>query len=480
MDGFFPLVLALAFVVFAVLIAFLKRYKKCPPDSVMVIFGNVGANKNGKLSAKCIHGGAAFVFPVIQDYSFLSLTPVSIEIDLKGALSQQNIRIDVPATFTVGVSTEEGIMENAAERLLGMTIPMIKSVAEDIIFGQTRVVIATMDIEEIISNREKFVVNIKNSVEVELEKIGLRLINVNIKDIIDESGYIKALGQEAAARAINDAKKAVAEKTRDGEVGKAEAEKEQRVRVASANAEAVSGENNAKITIADSNATRRQREAEADKVGLSAEKIQQAKAMEEAYKAERLAEMERAERERATQQANIIVPAEISKQRIEIEAEAVAERLQREARGEASAIFAKLEAQAKGQREMLVRQAEGLKEIVSASEGKANLAALLMITDKLPELVRTQVEAIKGINIDKVTVWDSGSNAQDGTTSTSRFLSGMLKSLPPLNDIFSMAGLKLPEVIDLENSKKPEPEIKPENIQVKQESTQASGKKKSE
>ena len=450
-TGWLFLILALAFVVFATIITLLGRYKRCPPDRILVIYGKVGPGVSGRRSSRCIHGGAAFVMPVIQDYQFLDLTPITMDIDLQGALSQQNIRIDVPSTFTVGVATEPGIMENAAERLLGLSQEEIKSIAEDIVFGQTRVVIATMDIEEINANRDKFVENIMNGVEVELKKIGLRLINVNVKDITDDSGYIESLGKEAASRAINEAKKAVAEQTRDGEIGKAEAEREQRIQVAAANATAVEGENTARITVANSNSNRRQREAEAERLGIAAEKVQAAKALEESYQAEQSAETQRAERERATKQADIIVTAEIDKQRVQIEADAVAERTRREAQGAADALFVKLDAQARGNRELLVKQAEGLTSIVQAAGGNPSQAAMLMITDKLPELVATQVEAVKNLNIDKVTVWDSGASG-DGTPTTARFLSGMLQSLPPLQNMFEMAGMTLPDVLSVKPS----------------------------
>ncbi|NLM50491.1 MAG: flotillin family protein, partial [Clostridiaceae bacterium] len=130
-------------------LVFLSRYKKCPSDKILVIYGKVGQGKDGtQRSAKCIHGGAAFIWPVIQDYAFLDLTPISLSVDLTNALSHQNIRIDVPSRFTVGISTEEGIMQNAAERLLGLKQSEIQDLARDIIFGQLRLVIATMDIEE--------------------------------------------------------------------------------------------------------------------------------------------------------------------------------------------------------------------------------------------------------------------------------------------------------------------------------------------
>ena len=427
----------------ALVIAILSRYRKCPSDKVLVIYGKVGSEKNGQArSAKCIHGGAAFIFPVLQSFQYLDLTPISINVDLKNALSKQNIRIDVPSRFTVGISTEPGIMQNAAERLLGLRMNEIQELAKDIIFGQLRLVVATMDIEEINTDRDKFLLAVSNNVEIELKKIGLRLINVNVTDINDESGYIDALGKEAAAKAINDAKKSVAEKERDGEIGRANALRDQRIQVSAANALAIKGENDAKIEVAQSEANRREKEAEALKLATAAEAVQEAKAKEEAYIAQREAEQTRAELERATQQADIIVKAQIAKEQAQIAADAEAEVMRRKAKGEADAIFAKMEAQANGAKEILQKQAEGLREIVNAAGGNADDAVKLIVSDKLEELMRIQVDAIKNIKIDKVTVWDSG--ASDGKSSTANFISGLMKSVPPLGEVFKQAGMDLP------------------------------------
>ena len=452
------LILIIVAVLFVTFAAILKRYKRCPSDKVMVIYGKTGKNKQGSISsARCIHGGAAFIWPVFQDYAFLDLKPISIECNLTNALSKQNIRVDVPCRFTVGISTDPDSMTNAAERLLGLSIDNIQNIATDILFGQLRLVIATMDIEEINADRDKFLAAVSQNVEAELRKIGLKLINVNVTDIRDESGYIEALGKEAAAKAINDAKKSVAEQNRYGEIGKAEADRDKdiriaetqrdtRIKTAAANALAVQGENTSKIDIANSDAARREKEAEASRIAVAAEKVQAAKALQEAYQSERDAELARAEREKATQQANIVVPAQIEKERLIIEAEAEAEKLRRTAKGEADAIFAKMDAQARGTLEILTKQADGFAEMVKAAEGDAQKAVLMMISDKLPELVKTQVEAVKGINIDKVTVWDTGSG-KDGKTATSNFISGMMQSVPPLQDLFKMAGMNLPEYI---------------------------------
>lgn len=496
-DPFIILVVA-AVVIFVTIITLLSRFKRCPSDKILVVYG-----KTGGTSALCIHGGGAFIWPVIQDYAYLDLKPISIEANLTNALSRQNIRVDVPCRFTIAISTEHENMNNAAERLLGLTPEQIQELSKDILFGQLRLVIATMTIEEINSDRDKFLDNISKNVDTELKKIGLKLINVNVTDIRDESGYIEALGKEAAAKAINEAKVSVAEQEKIGETGKAmadrerdvqiaethrdrdvkiavtnkdkevsiavaakdeaigraEAQRDTRIKTSEANAVAVNGENEAKINIAGSDALRREKEAEALRLAITAEKVQQAKALEEAYVAEQKAESARSERERATQVANVVVPAQIAKERLIIEAQADAERIRVNAKGEADAIFAKMDAEARGLYEILTKQAEGYRDVVNAAGGDPSKAFQLLLIEKLPDLVRTQVEAVKNIKIDKITVWDSGK--EGGTSSTANFVSNMMKSVPPLNDLFNMAGLNLPAYLKGEEPTAESPVQKP-------------------
>ena len=530
---FIYLIGAAIFILVVFFFSMIRRYKRCPSDRILVVYGKTG----GGQSAKCIHGGAAFIWPIIQDYEFLDLTPMSIEVNLTNALSKQNIRVNVPSRFTIGISTEPSVMQNAAERLLGLHLDAVQDLAQEIIFGQLRLVVASMDIEEINSDRDQFLSHITHSVEAELKKVGLKLINVNITDIHDESGYIQALGKEAAAKAINEAKVSVAQKLRDGSIGEAEAHQDQRVRVADAlakakigeaeasqiervqvadkiatakigeanadqkeriqtadadakakigeaeakqiervktavaNAKAIEGENISKIEIAESDALRREREAEAAKRAIASEKVQAAKALEEAYAAEKIAEEARAKRKEAEQLADIVVPAQIDKQKVEIDAEAEAEQIRRIAKGEADAIFMKKEAEAKGIFEVLTKQAQGLDQIVKAAGDDAQNAALLLIADKLPELVKTQAEAIKNIKIDKVTVWENG-GGKDGKTATSNFISGMYKSVPPLQEMFNMAGMQLPNYLkgeEVEDAKTTEEATSKSNTTTKEE-----------
>lgn len=470
------------------------RYKRCPSNQILVVYGRVGKGK----SAKCIHGGGAFIIPLIQDYKYLSLQPMTIDIPLSGALSKQNIRINTPSTFTVAISTEPEIMLNGAERLLGMSYKEIEELAEDLILGQLRLVIATLDIEEINQDREKFLKNINENVTSELTKIGLQLINVNIKDLTDESGYIVAIGKKSAAEAINKAKVEVAIQERNGSIGESKANREKEVQVAYEMSETEKGrkeaEKNQRIAIAhleaegiseEAKARREQEvsmakeEAEADKGKKSADsekritiadmeasavegenvskarvaeynatlvekeslakersRIADAKAEKAILDSERNVESSRLEKEE-------IVKIEIEKKKTELEAEAQAEKSRRIARGDADAIIMKYQADADGAKKLLEAKAAGYKNIIAACQNDPKMASTLLLIEKMESLVEKQVDAIKNLKIDKITVWDSGNNG--GTTSN--FVRNFVSSIPPLQEIVGQVGIELPSFL---------------------------------
>ena len=150
-----------------------SRYKKCPSNKILVVYGKVSGGK----SAKTLHGGGAFIWPIIQSYQFMSLEPIQLKVDLRGALAAKNIRVNVPSTFTVALDTYPAMMNTAAVRLLGMSQPDIEELASEIILGSLRQVVAQMDIEEINKDGETFERNIQEMVGKELRKLGLHLIN---------------------------------------------------------------------------------------------------------------------------------------------------------------------------------------------------------------------------------------------------------------------------------------------------------------
>ncbi len=430
----FTVIIFLLFL-FSTLFFFAKLYRRCPSNKILVVYGRVSGNK----TVQCYHGGGTFVWPLIQGCAFLDLTPRTIHIPLKGALSHQNIRVNVPSTFTVAVGVTPDVMNNAAVRMLDLDHKGIESMATEIIIGQLRLTVASLRIEEINQDRERFLDSIKKNIEPELHKIGLTLLNVNITDITDESEYINSIGKKASSTAVNQAKVDIAEQEKQGDIGKAQAEKDRRVSVASFNAEAVQGENDSKAQIALTNATLAEKEAEATRRSQVAK--QQAEA--EIQKARALAQTQLLEAEQ-------IVPQEINKKKIQIEAEAEAQRTVLIAKGEAEAILAIKQAEAEGIQKLLDAKAKGYKQLVEACGDDAKSASTMLLIEKLEEIVKLQVEAIKNIKIDKITVWDSGNGSNgDGNkgSSTSNFISQFVKSLPALHDVASMAGLELPEYL---------------------------------
>ncbi len=430
-----------------------SRYKLAPANKILVVYGNT----KGAGAAKCYHGGGKIVWPLVQNYAFLDLKPMTININLEHALSLQNIRINVPSTFTIGVSTEPSVMQNAAVRLLNLGQTEIEDMAKEIIFGQLRLTVASLTIEEINNDREAFLSQVVNNVDAELHKIGLYLINVNITDITDEADYIKSIGAKAAAEAIASADVDRANATRQGAVGQAvadrdreievakneaqsdkgqkEAEADRRVFVQQQESKAVEGENLSRAEIASYNADLAEKEAEAHKRSEVAKRNAQVEIEKAQYEFE-------GQRLRAEE----IAREEISKQQIEIAAEAEAERQRRIARGHADATLAAYNAEAEGQRAVLEAKAEGYAKLVKSAGGDAKAAATLLMVEKIEELVARQTEAIANLKIDKITVWDSGNNAEGGG-STSNFVSSLMQSLPPVHDVAKMAGVELPEYL---------------------------------
>jgi len=495
-----PLFWAAGIVVTVVVIAFMfiillaRQYKRCPSNRVLVIYGRTGKGK----AATTVHGGAAFVIPLIQDYAYMSLEPIQIEIPLRGALSIENIRVNVPSVFTVAISTEPTVMQQASIRLLGLSTNEIRKQAEEIIFGILRQVIAGMGIEEINRDRDKFLQQIQMHLESELNKIGLQLINVNITDITDESGYIDAIGQKAASEAVQKARGDVAENvrmgetrvagaerdkaiqvanaTRDQSIGTREAqrdqavrvaelekdqtigekaasfereslvkdaEREMRVRVADADAAAIAGENTAQAIIAASEAALAVKRAEAYQLGEGKKLEAQAAVLEVQNRALAKAALAEAERVEAEQRAKLEAPAKAQKSKVVVDAEAEAERIRINAQAQADAIFAKLEAEARGNYEILAKKGEGLRQIVAACGGSRDAFQMLML-EHLDNLAEASSRAISNIKFDKIVVWENG--GKNGRTNTADFISGLSKTLPPMMQVMKdIGGIELPE-----------------------------------
>ena len=449
----FGLMISGALVLIAILSFIANQYKRCPSNKIIVYYGKTGGTK----TAKCVHGGGTFIIPLIQDFGVLSLEPMTTDIDLKGALSKGNIRVAVPSTFTFGISTDPSIMINAAERLLGLTKQDVITQASDIILGQLRLAIATLTIEEINQDREKFLEQINANVNTELNKIGLEIINVNIKDITDESGYIDAIGKKAAAEAINKAKVEVAQQEKLGAVGEASANKEkevqvaeqtaqtfigktnadreQRIKTAELEAQAVEGENISKANIAEYNATLAVKQADAFREG----EVAKANAQRDVLLAQK-------EQEEAKLKKEELARQEVEKLKVQVQADAEAEKARRIALGEADAIKAKYFAEAEGVKAVLEAKAKGYQDLVKISNNRPEIATSFLMIEKIEKIVEKQVDAIKNIKFDKITVWDGGTGTTNGSTKAN-FMKDLIKSLPAMHDLANQAGIEVPQIL---------------------------------
>ncbi len=449
----------LALIVIALFLTLVGRYKRCPSNKILVIYG-----KTGKGAARTIHGGAAFVWPVLQDYAYLDLEPFVVPIELTNALSNENIRVSVPTTVTAAISTDPGLMENAAVRLLGLSQVQIRDQAQDIILGQMRAVIATMGIEEINRDRQAFMGKVNEAVSTELEKIGVTAINVNIRDIQDESGYIVALGKKAAAEAVNQALIDVAEQEKLGQTGVAERERDRRTSVAAADALAMIGEKEAerdrrKVTSTyDAEAVQLETENQAKKAAYEAQmKVAEETARQKGQEAARRAdgairvaeemaqaeaERARAQREQARLQAEIVVPADANKESVVIAAEAERERRVRIAKGEAESVLLRMQAEAQGTQAVLAAKAAGYQQLTQAAGGASQASSFLVI-ERLVDVANVQAKAIQNLPLDKVVVWDSGSG-EGGLSNLGQKLVGVL---PPMHEVARIAGLELPDYL---------------------------------
>ncbi len=489
---------ALVVLLLSLAMMFVKRYVRCPANKILVISGRVA----GEGAARCISGGGTFVWPVIQESAFLSLDPVRIDVKLPDALSLENIRISVPSVFTVAIGIEEVVRQNAAIRLLNLSHEQIESTARDIIIGQLRAVIATMSIDQINRDREAFLQRVQHQLEPELMKVGLTLLNVNIQDLRDESGYLEALGKQAAAQAIQKARGDVAEQEKQGAIRVANAERDQsvsvaasqkdrdigleeasreravriasiqkeqsvgeqqaaferdmavkeaerakRVAVAAADAAAIAGEAESQGKVVRTQATLAITRAEASQQSEIAQRTAKAEVERVENEAQARAALARADRVEAERRAELEAPAKAEKARMIVQAEADAERVKIAAKAEAEATFARLDAEARGNLSIMQKKAEGLEKMVAAAGGNPDAAYRLLFLEQIPHVTETLAGAIANIKFDKVVLWNGGGPGNGTSGGVSSLVEDLVKVLPPLMQVAEeIGGVQLPGI----------------------------------
>jgi flotillin len=477
-----------------------SRYRRCPANRLLVISGKTG----GGNAAKTISGGGSFVWPVIQEYAYMDLTPMQINIPLRDALSYENIRVAVPSVFTVAIGTDAEVQQNAAIRLLGLRHDEIVKTAQDIIFGQLRQVIASMRIEEINRDRDAFLQKVTHSLEPELKKIGLVLLNVNITDLKDDSGYIEAIGRKAASQAVNQARGDVAEQDKLGQVRVADAEREQavavanaskvrdigvreaqreqavrlaeltkeqavgeqtaaferdamvaaaerqkRVAVAEANAQAIAGESMSAAEVAQTQAALQVKQAESFQMAETRRREAEAAVQEAQHRALARAATAEAERIEAERRAQLEGPARAEKARRIVEAEAEAEQVRIKAEAEANRLKVAADAEAQATFAKLDAQARGEYEILSKrAEAIGRMVAAAggdpdaAFRLMMVEQMPLMIEsAAKAIsNLKFDKVIVWDGGNGNGEGGTAGFVQNMVRSLPPMMSVIEEVG----------------------------------------
>lgn len=468
----------------------LSRYRKCRPDEILIKYGRTG--KDG--AAKIITGGGAFIWPIIHSYATMSLRPVQLQLDIKEAAAKGMIRTNVPTNISVVISNEPDLQQIAVKRLLGMSDQELRELIKETIYGQVRMVIARMSVEELNGNRDKFSQEVEINVNNELKKYGLELKTINIQDIRDNAKIIDNLGEQAKAEAdkiaqVNiatqkrekmiqvaeqqrieeatvantnkekeiaiaeterDRDTAIADAERDREtaVAKAQAEKEASIAEAEAkrdvrNAEAIKtaklGENKAAEAIAKSQAELAVVQAEAIQKKGEADAVAAASVKRRTEEENQKVEAARAKKVEAALRADEIVPAEIAKNKAEIEADAVAEKAKREAKGQADAILLKAKAEAeairlKGEAEgaakaaLLKADADNFTQMLEASQTHPEIAVQFKMVDNYVKIAEAQAEAYQNLKLGDVKVYGNADTAGD-------FMSKLMGSIAPVLDI---------------------------------------------
>ena len=476
-------------VILLTFIGILSRYRKCKSDEVLVVYGKTGGDKK---SAKLYHGGAAFVWPIIQGYEFLSMKPMQIECKLTGALSAQNIRVDVPTTITVAISTDPEVMQNAAERMLGLTMDDKQNLITDVVYGQMRMVIADMTIEELNSDRDKFLAKVKDNIDTELRKFGLYLMNINISDIRDAANYIVNLGKEAESKALNEAQAnieeqeklgaikianqikeretKVAETRKDQDIAIAETKKQQEISVANADKDRISqvaianAEKESQVAKAEAEKNIRIEQANTEKESRVAElnsdmEIKQAEAAKKAAigrndaqkevalsnaelavtqaNADKQAGEAAAKSEAAVQTARESAQKEVEEAKArKVESSLKAEKITREAEARAKATLAQAEAEAKAIQMKLEAEAEGKKRsLLAEAEG---FEAMVRAAESNPAIAiqYKMVDQWKEIAGEQVKAFEHMNLGNitvfdGGNGGTSNFLNTLVKTVAP-------------------------------------------------
>lgn len=383
-----------------------------PPNSAAVITGRRRQLEGGQqIGYRTVTGGRTMRVPIIEEVQWMSLGTLPLEITVTDAYSKGNIPLEVKAVANLKIaSAPEVVFNNAVERLLGKSLAEIEALGRETLTGNLRGVLSKLTPEEVNEDRLGFARHLSEEADHDLKKLGLQLDVLKIQHVTDRVGYLKATGEKATAEAI-----------RDAEIAKAKAQAETAQQQAEAKRIAEVANAEAAVAIAEAQNKLRVRQAELSREAEIAERVARADAERAEAQARTQLEQQRVELERTRLQADVVQVAE-------------AERLAAEARAKADAAPILENGRA---------QAEALRMLLAEIEKAGSAGLQVFIAEKLPALLGAALDAMKDIDIDRVTVVDSGSGTGVANATTQK----VNASLMALQQVAGAMGLDLEQFV---------------------------------
>jgi flotillin len=383
-----------------------------PPNRAAVITGRIRTLMDGQqVGYRSVIGGRTLRLPIIETVQHVNLETVPIEISVSNAFSKGNIPLNVEAIANVKIASEpETVFNNAVERLLGKTEEEIRSLAKDTLMGNLRCLLATLTPEEVNEDRLGFAKALAEDAGEDLAALGFHLDVLKIQNVSDERGYLEAIGRRKAAEAVREAEIAEAQATADTREAQAAARQRAEIREAEANVKIAEAQNQLRV-----------RQAELDQEGATAEKTSLVRSEQAKVEAERELEIKRVERETERLKADVVAPANAMREAAFAEAEA-----------EAAPILERGKAQVEVLRMLAAEVAQGGEQAYS-----------VFMAEKLPQLLRISVDAVKGVDIDRVIVMDGG----DGTGVENAVNQRVRGAYGTMEALASTLGIDLEEVL---------------------------------
>jgi len=421
--------------IIALFIIFTRYYIKVPPNIALILTGRKyrGTIKEADLAVravsrgwKAIVGGTVFRIPVLEKVNWMSLELLNLpSVRVERAYSKEGVPVTIEAVANVKISGEEEMLSRAVERFLSTSPDEIGQIIKETLEGQLRDIIGVLTVEELYQKRDMFVAKVLEQAGLELAKIGVIIDIINIQDIRDERGYLEALGVRRTAEVKRDASIGEALAKRDATIESQTALREGQVVKAEQERQTSEAEKNRDVAKHQYLGEMLSAERRAQQQGPLADARARQEVVQEEQKVrevEQLARMKveeaRANAEQQRYRAEVVVPADATKQKAILEAE-----------GQATAILKMKDAEAKGIEMVLRAEAEGLKEKARAWNQYGKAAQLNLILQTVQSVANRGADALGQVRFDRVVAIDSGGGDGTGNTAVNRLMTAAPSAL---------------------------------------------------